>query len=99
MFCGRFLGLFLECPGPTAVSLHSTLQLISTPIQSLSVYDFDRAVTSLTPDIFIGGVQIRHLQFSHSHLQMLKDNSLENLRATLESLSIVNGRLSQVKRI
>lgn len=90
-------GLFLECPGTTAVSLRSTLQLISSPIQSLSVYDFDRSVTSLSQDMFVDGVHIRHLQFSHSHLQMLKDNSLKNLRATLESLSIVNGKLLQVR--
>lgn len=64
---------------------------------SLSVYDFDRSVTSLSPDLFTAGVRIRHLQFSHSHLQILKDNSLKNLRETLESLSIVNGKLTQVK--
>lgn len=92
-----FLGLFLECPGTTAVTLRSTLQVISSPIHSLSVFDFDRSVTSLSQDMFMVGVHIRHLQFSHSHLQMLKDNSLKNLRATLESLSIVNGKLLQVR--
>lgn len=91
-----FTGLFLECPGTTAFSLRQILQLISSPIQSLSVYDFDRSVTSLPQDLFATGVNIRHLQFSHSHLQVLKENSLKNLYGTLESLSIVNGKLTQV---
>ncbi|KAG4072974.1 hypothetical protein HA402_006654 [Bradysia odoriphaga] len=94
----RLLGLFLECPGTTAVTLRSTLQVISAPIHSLSVFDFDRSVTSLSQDMFMAGVHIKHLQFSHSHLQMLKDNSLKNLRETLESLSIVNGKLLQVPK-
>ncbi|XP_055597935.1 chaoptin [Uranotaenia lowii] len=121
-------GLFLECPSITAPALRSTLQLISSPIQSLSVYEFDRSVRFLTADLFAphstssfssglgsaggfpndqGGsilgsgssgtdVNIRHLQFSHSNLQQLKENSLNNLRAHLESLSIVNGKLTQV---
>ena len=100
-----FAGLFLECPGITSESLRSTLQLITSPIQSLSVYDFDRSVTSLTQDLFTStsknnnnNANIRHLQFSHSNLQQLKDNSLQNLRSNLESLSIVNGKLTQVSR-
>ncbi|EDW53690.1 GM20788, partial [Drosophila sechellia] len=84
-------GLFLECPGTTAISLRSTLERISAPIHSLSIYDFDRSVTSLSQDVFQPGVHIRHLQFSHSHLEALKDNSLRNVRSSLESLSIVNG--------
>ncbi|XP_061389411.1 uncharacterized protein DDB_G0271670-like [Musca vetustissima] len=90
-------GLFLECPGTTAISLRSTLERISSPIHSLSIYDFDRSVTSLSQDVFQPGVNIRHLQFSHSHLETLKDNSLKNVRASLESLSIVNGKLTQVR--
>nr|XP_014092231.2 uncharacterized protein LOC106618861 [Bactrocera oleae] len=89
-------GLFLECPGTTAMSLRSTLERISSPIHSLSIYDFDRSVTSLSQDVFQPGVNIRHLQFSHSHLETLKDNSLRHVRATLESLSIVNGKLTQI---
>uniref|UniRef100_A0A1A9WPL0 Fibronectin type-III domain-containing protein n=1 Tax=Glossina brevipalpis TaxID=37001 RepID=A0A1A9WPL0_9MUSC len=89
-------GLFLECPGTTAISLRSTLERISSPIHSLSIYDFDRSVTSLSQDVFQPGVNIRHLQFSHSHLETLKDNSLKNVRASLESLSIVNGKLTQL---
>ncbi|XP_055526393.1 protein artichoke [Wyeomyia smithii] len=109
-------GLFLECPSITGEALRSTLQLISAPIQSLSVYEFDRSVKSLTADLFASSsgsqfgaspqatgssssgndVNIRHLQFSHSNLQQLKENSLNNLRAHLESLSIVNGKLTQV---
>ncbi|XP_075158088.1 uncharacterized protein LOC142231362 [Haematobia irritans] len=89
-------GLFLECPGTTAISLRSTLEHISSPIHSLSIYDFDRSVTSLSPDVFQPGVNIRHLQFSHSHLETLKDNSLKNVRGSLESLSIVNGKLTQL---
>ncbi|XP_018791682.1 PREDICTED: myosin-G heavy chain-like [Bactrocera latifrons] len=90
-------GLFLECPGTTAMSLRSTLERISSPIHSLSIYDFDRSVTSLSQDVFQPGVNIRHLQFSHSHLETLKDNSLRHVRATLESLSIVNGKLTQLQ--
>ncbi|XP_034672080.1 chaoptin isoform X2 [Drosophila subobscura] len=89
-------GLFLECPGTTALSLRSTLERISAPIHSLSIYDFDRSVTSLSQDVFQPGVHIRHLQFSHSHLEALKDNSLRNVRSSLESLSIVNGKLTQM---
>ncbi|XP_030381073.1 chaoptin [Scaptodrosophila lebanonensis] len=89
-------GLFLECPGTTALSLRSTLERISAPIHSLSIYDFDRSVTSLSHDVFQPGVHIRHLQFSHSHLEALKDNSLRNVGNTLESLSIVNGKLTQL---
>ncbi|XP_053678069.1 protein artichoke [Anopheles nili] len=105
-------GIFLECPGITFAALRSTLQVISSPIQSLSVYDFDRTVKSLTVDLFQGAtlsgsvpsaesvvganVSIRHLQFSHSSLQQLKQNSLLPLRAHLESLSIINGKLTQV---
>ncbi|XP_017491377.1 PREDICTED: serine-rich adhesin for platelets-like [Rhagoletis zephyria] len=89
-------GLFLECPGTTAMSLRSTLERISSPIHSLSIYDFDRSVTSLSQDVFQPGVNIRHLQFSHSHLETLKDNSLRHVRASLESLSIVNGKLTQI---
>jgi hypothetical protein len=76
------------------------LEIISSPIQSLSIYDFDHSITTLTPDLFSSQhhtVYIKHLQFSHSNLQQLKENSLKNLRETLESLSIVNGKLKQVK--
>uniref|UniRef100_A0A182Q339 LRRCT domain-containing protein n=1 Tax=Anopheles farauti TaxID=69004 RepID=A0A182Q339_9DIPT len=116
-------GIFLECPGITFAALRSTLQVISSPIQSLSVYDFDRSVKTLTADLFQGSaaaaaaaaaavgsasglasgsgpaatnVSIRHLQFSHSSLQQLKQNSLYPLRSHLESLSIINGKLTQV---
>ncbi|XP_067641986.1 uncharacterized protein [Eurosta solidaginis] len=89
-------GLFLECPGTTAMSLRSTLERISAPIHSLSIYDFDRSVTSLSQDVFQPGVNIRHIQFSHSHLETLKDNSLRHVRGSLESLSIVNGKLTQI---
>ncbi|XP_040173019.1 chaoptin [Anopheles arabiensis] len=112
-------GIFLECPGITLAALRSTLQVISSPIQSLSVYDFDRSVKTLTVDLFqgaafstaggsgggvglgldsaaAGNMSIRHLQFSHSSLQQLKPNSLLPLRSHLESLSIINGKLTQV---
>uniref|UniRef100_A0A182W658 Fibronectin type-III domain-containing protein n=1 Tax=Anopheles minimus TaxID=112268 RepID=A0A182W658_9DIPT len=105
-------GIFLECPGITFAALRSTLQVISSPIQSLSVYDFDRSVKTLTVDLFQGSastgvglgsepllsanVSIRHLQFSHSSLQQLKQNSLLPLRSHLESLSIINGKLTHV---
>uniref|UniRef100_A0A182PBH4 Fibronectin type-III domain-containing protein n=1 Tax=Anopheles epiroticus TaxID=199890 RepID=A0A182PBH4_9DIPT len=104
------MGIFLECPGITFAALRSTLQVISSPIQSLSVYDFDRSVKTLTVDLFQGtastavgaepyagaNVSIRQLQFSHSSLQQLKQNSLLPLRSHLESLSIINGKLTQV---
>lgn len=97
-----FLGLFLECPGVTSVLLKTNLQPIDSPIQSLSIYDFDRTITTLTNDLFAtsssNGLQIKHLQFSTSNIQMLKDNSLINLKDSLESLSIVNGKLTNVSR-
>lgn len=87
----------LECPGTTAFSLRTTLQLITAPIQSLSVYDFDRSVTTLTPDMFSASkLHIRHLQFSQSHLELVADNALRTVSNSLESLSIVNGKLKRV---
>lgn len=95
-------GLFLECPGVTSVLLKSNLQHIEAPIQSLSIYDFDRTITTLTNDLFASsssnGLQIKHLQFSNSNIQLLKDNSLINLKDSLESLSIVNGKLTNVSK-
>lgn len=89
-------GLHFECPGTTTVSLSSTLRLITTPIQSLSIYDFDRAVATLPADIFAAGMVVHRLQFKHSHLQSLSEQSVRSLRGSLESLSIVNGKLEQV---
>lgn len=101
-FFHSFAGLFLECPGVTSVLLKTNLQHIQAPIQSLSIYDFDRTITALTNDLFASsspnGLQIKHLQFSNSNIQMLKDNSLINLRDSLESLSIVNGKLTNVSK-
>lgn len=98
----HFTGLFLECPGVTSVLLKTNLQHIEAPIQSLSIYDFDRTITTLTNDLFasstVNGLQIKHLQFSNSNLQMLKDNSLNNLKDSLESLSIVHGKLTNVSK-
>ncbi|CRL04742.1 CLUMA_CG017802, isoform A [Clunio marinus] len=93
-------GLFLECPGVTSLLLKTNLQHIQSPIQSLSIYDFDRTITTLTSDLFSSssesGLHIKHLQFSNSNLQTLKENSLVNLKESLESLSIVNGKLGNV---
>ncbi|XP_052866672.1 protein artichoke [Anopheles cruzii] len=119
-------GIFLECPGITYAALRATLRIITSPIQSLSVYDFDRSVKALPADLFggnpnaagdtgaggggggllslsgavgpdlVANVSIRQLQFSHSSLKLLKPNSLLALRAHLESLSIVNGKLTEV---
>lgn len=95
-------GLFLECPGVTSVLLKTNLQHVQAPIQSLSIYDFDRTITTLTNDLFASsstnGLQIKHLQFSNSNIQMLKDNSLINLKDSLESLSVVNGKLTNVSK-
>lgn len=86
----------------TSVLLKSNLQNINAPIQSLSIYDFDRTITTLTNDLFASssfhGLQIKHLQFSNSNIQLLKDNSLINLKDSLESLSVVNGKLTNVSR-
>lgn len=95
-------GLFLECPGVTSVLLKTNLQHIQAPIQSLSIYDFDRTITTLTNDLFAtsssNGLAIKHLQFSNSNIQLLKENSLINLKESLESLSIVNGKLTNVSK-
>lgn len=90
-------GLLLECPGTTAMTLRSTLQLIKSPVQTLSLYDFDRTATSLDSSLFSAGMFIRNLQFSNTQLSMLKDNSLQYLRLTLESLSITHSKLTQVR--
>jgi hypothetical protein len=92
-------GLFLECPGITSMLLRNNLQHIHSPIQSLSIYDFDRTVTTLGNDLFASspsGIQIKHLGFSNSNIQSLKESSLTSLRESLESLSIVNGKLTHV---
>lgn len=100
IYLSLFAGLFLECPGVTSVLLKTNLHHIQSPIQSLSIYDFDRTITTLTNDLFSSstnaGVQIKHLQFTNSNIQTLKDNSLIHLKDSLESLSIVNGKLSNV---
>ena len=75
------------------------MQVITAPIQSLSVYDFDRSVTTLSQDVFTSGssqLNIRHLQFSQSHLEVVADNALRSIANSLESLSLVNGRLKRV---
>lgn len=86
----------------TSVLLKNNLQYIHSPIQSLSIYDFDRTITTLTSDLFAStttnGLQIKHLQFSNSNIQTLKDNSLINLKDSLESLSIVNGKQTNVSK-
>ena len=90
-------GLVLECPSTTAFSLRTTLQVIKAPIQSLSIYDFDNSVTTLTPEIFgQTKLPIRHLQFSQSSLQRVADESLRGISSSLESLSIVSGKLQKV---
>lgn len=96
-----FIGLFLECPGITSALLRNNLQSIHSPIQSLSIYDFDRTVITLGNDLFTStsssvAMSIKHLQFSNSNIQSLKDNSLNSLRDSLESLSIANGKLTHV---
>lgn len=82
----------------TSVLLKANLHHISSPIQSLSIYDFDRTVTALTSELFATGrgLQIKHLQFSHSSVETLKDTCFVNLKDSLESLSIVNGKLKNV---
>lgn len=63
--------------------------------------DFDRTVTTLTNDLFStssssSDLRIKQIQISNSNIQALKDNSLINLKDSLESLSIVNGKLTKV---
>jgi hypothetical protein len=100
--CFFIAELFLECPAVTSILLKTNLQSIRAPIHSLSVYDFDRTVTTLTNDLFVTSMQnklqIKQLQFSNSNIQTLKDNSLINLKESLESLSIVNGKLTNVSK-
>lgn len=43
-------------------------------------------------------MQVMNLQFTHSELMMLEDNSLQYLRTTLESLSLVNAKLNEVSK-
>lgn len=96
-----FSELFLECPAVTSILLKTNLRQVRAPIRSLSIYDFDRTVTTMTIDLFASAssskdLQIKQLQFSNSNIQVLKDNSLINLKDSLESLSIVNGKLTKV---
>lgn len=92
------IGLQLECPRTTATILRSTLQIVKSPIQMLSLYDFDRSTTSISSDMFVNGIHIRNLKFSNTQLTMLKDNSLQYLRTTLETLAITSSKLNQVSK-
>ncbi|XP_066581657.1 protein artichoke [Prorops nasuta] len=95
-------GLYLECAGATEEALKSTLQNLTIfggsemMVQSLSVYEFDRNIEELKDGSFPPGVQIRHLQISHSSLRNVRDDALANLKDHLESLALVTGRLPQV---
>nr|CAD7267220.1 unnamed protein product [Timema shepardi] len=89
-------GLFLECPGASPQTIRSVLDVIATPVKSLSVYDFDKTVTTLSAHYFPPNSIIRHLQITHSNLHELKDDSLSTLSLGLESLSIVSGKLDKV---
>lgn len=64
----------------------------------LSLYDFDRSTTSISSDMFVNGIHIRNLKFSNTQLTMLKDNSLQYLRTTLETLAITSSKLNQVSK-
>lgn len=96
LLANHWIGLQLECPQTTATALRSTLQIVKSPIQTLSLYDFDRTATSISSDMFINGIYIRNLKISNTRLTMLKDNCLQYLRTTLETLSITNSKLNQV---
>lgn len=96
LLANHLIGLQLECPQTTATALRSTLQIVKSPIQTLSLYDFDRTATSISSDMFINGIFIRNLKISNTMLNMLKDNCLQYLRTTLETLSITNSKLNQV---
>ncbi|XP_031636562.1 protein artichoke [Contarinia nasturtii] len=91
-------GLQLECPRTTETALRTTLQIVKSPIQTLSLYDFDRTATSISSDMFVNGIHIRNLKFANTQLSMLKDNSLSYLRTMLETLAITNSKLNQIPR-
>lgn len=99
MFSNHLIGLQLECPRTTATALRATLQIVKSPIQTLSLYDFDRTATSISSDMFLNGIYIRNLKISNTQLSMLKDNCLQYLRSTLETLGITNSKLNQVSVI
>jgi hypothetical protein len=72
------------------------LQIVSGPIQSLSVYDLDKTVTKLTSDFFPEGSVVKHLQISHSSLEEILDDCLTAIKPELESLSLVSGKLREI---
>lgn len=86
----------MECPRTTSTALRATLQIVKSPVHFLSLYDFDRSTTAISSDMFVVGIHIRNLKFSNTQLTMLKDNSLQYLRSTLETLAITSSKLNQV---
>lgn len=95
-------GLFLECAGATEETIRSTLQKIvanagdEVILQSLRVYELDKAIEELKEGSFPSGSQIRHLEISHSSLRDVGETAFLNLKDSLESLGLVAGRLPHV---
>ncbi|KAJ8682467.1 hypothetical protein QAD02_018259 [Eretmocerus hayati] len=95
-------GLFLECAGATEDTLKSTLLTVTSSaeedvlVQSLSIYELDKTVEELKESAFPPGVQIRHLQISHSSLTGISEGAFKSLKTNLESLGVISGRLGQV---
>ncbi|XP_020711743.2 protein artichoke-like isoform X2 [Athalia rosae] len=94
-------GLYLECPDATEESLKSALLGVLTTsggevIQSLNIYELDRNVEELRETTFPSGTQIRHLQISHSGIREINEDAFRRLAPSLESLTLVSGRLPHV---
>jgi hypothetical protein len=89
-------GIFLECPAISFGTLRGVLEQVRAPIKSLSLYDLEKNVTVLPDNLFPNHTAVTHLQITQSSIKTLRDNSLQTLRVSLESLGILHAQLQSV---
>lgn len=89
-------GIFLECPGATGKGVRDALSSVAGGlIQSLSIYDLEPTVFSLSADLFPLNTKLRQLQISHSNLSVIAEDGLNNIKS-LETFAMVSGKLREI---
>ncbi|KAK3877252.1 hypothetical protein Pcinc_018050 [Petrolisthes cinctipes] len=89
-------GVFLECPMVSLATVGTVLSLVRRPVKSLSIYDLDTNVTSLSPGVFTRSAGVTILQISQSNLQHIGDSGFRGLENSLQSLTIMHSKLTSV---
>uniref|UniRef100_A0AAR5QKI5 LRRNT domain-containing protein n=1 Tax=Dendroctonus ponderosae TaxID=77166 RepID=A0AAR5QKI5_DENPD len=89
-------GMYLECPAATVHTLKTLLEVIQSPVQSLSIYEPDKTLTKLPKNLFSHSAIIRKIHISQSNIEDLHEDSLLPLKPYLESFSLVSGRLKEI---